>query len=380
MKYTYLLSFLLITMSCSTKTSLESALASDSKFIKTVMSSPENYEIQILYSQIKRSDNGEVSFIDHNYNLNDNLYFYPASSVKFPVALIALEKLKKLQQNEIPITKNTLLLIGKDSIHTSIANAITKVFAISDNDAYNHLFEFLGQEKINTTFKNKNLKARITHRLSTENAFDTVTKPILFKKNIEDTLVIYKQVSITNPSYPPLEFKAIKKGKGFIKKDRLIHEPMDFSAKNYLPISTLHKMMKRIQFPENFSEKERFDITKSDRDFILNAMKTLPKNAGYTSSEYYDGFVKFFMFGDTKEKIPDHIEIFNKVGYAYGYLTDCAYIRDSKNDIEFILTATIHVNKNKIFNDDTYEYDEIGIPFIAQLGREIHKLEKENTD
>ena len=49
---------------------------------------------------------------------------------------------------------------------------------------------------------------------------------------------------------------------------------------------------------------------------------------------------------------------------------------DEKEGIQFLLSATILVNKNEIFNDDTYEYDTIGIPFLAQLGREIYALEK----
>ena len=50
----------------------------------------------------------------------------------------------------------------------------------------------------------------------------------------------------------------------------------------------------------------------------------------------------------------------------------------STHNIQFILTATIHVNKNGIFNDDIYEYETIGIPFLAQLGREIHQYLKTN--
>jgi hypothetical protein len=83
------------------------------------------------------------------------------------------------------------------------------------------------------------------------------------------------------------------------------------------------------------------------------------------------------MFGDNTDPMPDHIKIYNKVGYAYGTLTDCAYIKDAENDVDFILTATILVNSNGIFNDNTYEYDEIGIPFLAQLGREIYEIELE---
>ena len=65
------------------------------------------------------------------------------------------------------------------------------------------------------------------------------------------------------------------------------------------------------------------------------------------------------------------IRIYNKVGDAYGTITDVAYIKDKKNDIEFFLTATILVNENKIFNDDIYESDQIGIPFLAALGRAV---------
>ena len=65
------------------------------------------------------------------------------------------------------------------------------------------------------------------------------------------------------------------------------------------------------------------------------------------------------------------IRIYNKVGYAYGTITDVAYIKDKKNEIEFFLTATILVNENKIFNDDIYESDQIGIPFLAALGRAV---------
>ena len=130
-------------------------------------------------------------------------------------------------------------------------------------------------------------------------------------------------------------------------------------------------MMKRLIFPENFSKEEQFQLPDSDRTFLLNTMKVLPKEAGYDPETYYDGYVKFFVLGDTKDSIPPHIEIYNKVGYAYGYLTDCAYIKNKKTNREFILTGTIHVNENQIFNDDTYEYETIGIPFLAELGRQL---------
>ena len=101
-------------------------------------------------------------------------------------------------------------------------------------------------------------------------------------------------------------------------------------------------------------------------------MSNLPKNAGYDPKEYYDGYCKFFMFGDTKENIPSNIKIYNKVGDAYGTLIDCAYIVDEVNNVEFMVSATLLVNKDGIFNDDKYDYDTIGFPFLAELGRQLY--------
>ena len=65
------------------------------------------------------------------------------------------------------------------------------------------------------------------------------------------------------------------------------------------------------------------------------------------------------------------IRIYNKVGFAYGTLTDVAYVQDKKSNLEFFITATVLVNENQIFNDNIYEFEELGIPFLAALGREI---------
>jgi hypothetical protein len=48
---------------------------------------------------------------------------------------------------------------------------------------------------------------------------------------------------------------------------------------------------------------------------------------------------------------------------------------DFKNKVEFMLSATIHVNENQIYNDNVYEYNSIGIPFLAELGRQLYQHE-----
>jgi beta-lactamase class A len=358
-------------VSCSEKevvNPLEEALASEDIRIKRVMDSLEQYEVQIKYTQIDRR-NDSILFTDFDFQVNPNHYFYPASTVKFPAAVIALEKLNEIDS----IHLDTKFYIEGDSVETTFAKAILEIFAVSDNKANNRLIEFLGFDDLNQRARKRGVNPiRISHRLSTSDADDVTTKPLVIYKN--DTTTITSQ-SIINTSPVKLPLQKVLKGNGFYNEDSLYQEPFDFSLKNFYAIQAQHDLLKRVIFPNNYQESERFRISENQHDFLLNSMSTLPKNAGYDATEYYDSYGKFFIYGDSKEAIPEYIKIYNKVGYAYGTLTDCAYIKDTENNIDFMLTATILVNKDGVFNDDKYEYDEIGIPFLAQLGRELYKIE-----
>lgn len=141
----------------------------------------------------------------------------------------------------------------------------------------------------------------------------------------------------------------------------------------------LHNILKAVMLPEGVTPSERFNLTDEDYEFLWTCMSRLPSESAYPSypaPDYWDSYVKFFMFGDSKEPMPKNIRIFNKVGEAYGFLTDVAYIVDFENNVEFLLAATIHVNENQIYNDGKYEYDEIGFPFLAKLGSAVYDYEK----
>lgn len=362
---------LIIVFSCQQKQDknpLLTALASQDTKIKVVMDSIAKYEVQIRYTQIDRR-NDSIIFTDYDFQVDENNYFYPASTVKFPAAVAALEKL-----NEIDTLKtDTNFYVEGDSIKTTFSRAIEEIFAVSDNEANNRLVEFLGFDDLNKRITEKGLHPfRISHRLSTSNADDITTKPLVIYLNDSTTVT---SEPITNKVPEKLELNRIKKGNGFYAGDSLYQEPFDFGLKNYYPINTQHELLKRVIFPNQFLAEERFNLSNTQHDFFMKAMHTLPKNTGYDKQEYYDSYGKFLIYGDSTEPIPDYIEIYNKVGYAYGTLTDCAYIMDTENNVDFLVTATILVNKDEIFNDDQYEYDEVGIPFLAQLGRELYQLE-----
>jgi hypothetical protein len=352
---------------------LDDVLASENIKIKRVIDSLDQYEVQIKFTQINRNNDG-IIFKDYDFQVDDKNYFYPASTVKFPIAIMAMEKLNQLDS----LNKDTRFYIEGDTVETTFATDVSKIFAVSDNQANNRLLEFLGQDAINRNLKQKGVsQVRISHRLSAENADEITTKPLIIYLNDSTTSTLEGSI---NTSPKPLKINKIEKGIGYIINDSLMQEPFSFALKNFYPINAQHAVLKRIIIPEAFSENERFKLSDEQRKFILEAMHTLPKKVGYDPIEYYDSYVKFFMFGDNKKDMPEYIKIYNKVGYAYGTLTDCAYILDSKNKVEFMLTATILVNKNGIFNDNIYEYDDIGIPFLAELGRQVYNYELNKSE
>ncbi|MGI9543112.1 MAG: serine hydrolase [Cyclobacteriaceae bacterium] len=390
-----ILSFLIFTQGCKPKPTdpIDKILSTDIPLFQTVLEDPDKYELQVIYTQIDRDSDNHPAFTTYRYEVDENRYFYPASTVKMPVAFLALEKLNQLSisgldRNTAMFTDSaydgqTRVLVDSTSanLQPSIAHYIKKIFLVSDNEAFNRLYEFVGQETINKQLKAKGFtNQRLQHRLSIalEPEQNRHTNPINFRN--EDSLVYHQE-----PAYNPEDNapnSPITKGVGYIKDDSLILEPMDFSNKNFFSLVDLHEVLQAVIFPEAHFEEQRFQLTENDYRFLYQYMSQLPGETtypNYPALEYYDSYVKFFMYGDIHDQMSKHIRIFNKVGLAYGYLIDVAYIVDFENQVEFLLSAVIHVNENQIYNDGVYEYDSLGIPFLATLGRQVYEYEKLRT-
>jgi len=376
---------------------IQQLISENKKQLGPPANNPEKFELQIIYTQIDRDDNNTPTFSSHHFHVDKNQYFYPASTIKMPTAFLTLEKLNRL--NMAGLDKHTDFVV--DSVRapqtkllgdsTSIdgkatmAHLAKKIFLVSDNDAHNRMYEFLGQEYLNDELKKKGFKnTKIVHRIGPSGfPFDfeanKITNPFTFI-GIIDTTHVYHQPEAyakNSPELPPIE--KLTKGKGYMSDGKLINEPKDFSQKNRFALEDMESILRAVIFPNAIPKDQRFDLTEDDYQFLYKAMSMRPRESRfpkYTKDEY-DSYVKFFIYGDSKKPMPDHIRIFNKVGWAYGYLTDVSYIIDLEKNVEFFLSATIHVNENQIFNDDNYEYETIGLPFLSKLGKVVYDYEVE---
>jgi hypothetical protein len=358
-----------------------------------ILSKAGDFELQILYTRINRDANGMAHFESLSLGLDDERYFYPASTIKLPVAILALQKLNELQIPDVNMHTPFLLdsaFEWQQQVHTdplaengipTIAGYIRQSLVISDNEAYNHLYTFTGPDYINTSLHSLGLPSvRIQHRLGIplDRAQQLTTLPFRFVSGRE---TLYQEEALIPPKDLP-QHGAIVKGKGYYRGEQLINEPFDFTYKNSISLTDLQEIIKKLVFHQQLPEAEHFNITEEQRLFLLTQMALLPQEypelvRHSDATEFYPAYVKFLLFGTSKEAIPSHIRIYNKVGDAYGFLLDNAYITDTKNGVEFLLSAVIHVNANQIYNDDTYEYERIAFPFMKALGEAIYQYELE---
>ncbi|MDD2792330.1 MAG: serine hydrolase [Sediminibacterium sp.] len=374
---------------------LELLQSNNHAVMKQIIQDPFTYRCQIIYTRINRNEKGIPSFQHFYFNYDPKLYFNPASVVKMPLALLSLEKLNQLR---IPgVNKYTSLLIDssypgqviahKDSTSAnglpSIAHYIKRALLISENDPYNRMYQFLGQEAINRSLHQKGYPNAIISRqfMGYSEEQNRHTNPFRFIN--EKGQVIHQQPGAYNRDSLPFG-QVIKIGKAYMNRnDSIIPEPFDFTRHNNISLGDFQQILQSVLFPGSVPAKQRFNITENDRNFLLKYLSQYPSETDfpkYNDSVFYDSYVKFF-FRDSTRKMPAQVRVFNKVGWAYGFLTDISYVADTRNNIEYMLAATVYVNSDEVVNDGKYDYETTGWPFLRELGKTIyqHELTRKRT-
>ena len=264
------LAIIFLFFSCQPKTSVPFVDGlEDYPTLQKVLSDTAKYQVQILYTQIDRNEHGNPLFTTHSFNVNDSRYFYPASTVKLPVALLALEWLEEQQVPGLNLATTMLT----DSVRPSqlpawidstsqtglpsIGHYIKKILLVSDNDAFNRLYELLGTDYINQKLivkglANSVLMQRLSFPISAEE--NRHFNPIRFVDNSGRTLLEIPARQTDSAYVVPGNPKL---GRAYYKNDSLIQGGMDFSYKNKFALTDLHGVVQRIIFPEAFVGMER---------------------------------------------------------------------------------------------------------------------------
>jgi hypothetical protein len=371
---------------------LKNLLESHPEMFSHVLNHPTHNEVQILYTQIDRDENNAPHFTSFSYRLNANHYFYPASTVKLPTAIFALEKLNELKMPGLTM-KSTMKTDSSYAGETrkesdtlaasglpSVEQYVKEILLVSDNYAYNRLYEFVGRGEINDKLKKYNLNhTRIINRLAIGDGGEASkhTNAIDFYKGDK---LIYHQPAQYDPRDYPMHLENMIMGKGYMdRNDKLVMQPMDFSNNNVYTIEDQQSVLRRLIFPEAYPKEQQFNLTEDQYKLIYKYMSMFPtesKHPTYSPPEYYPAYCKWLFYGgDSLAVIQPNIRIFDKIGDSYGFNIDNAYIVDFKNKVEFMLTVVAQSNDAQIYNTNKYEYKTVTLPFMKNLGQLIWQYE-----
>lgn len=321
----------------------------------------------------------------------DAEYFYPASAIKICVAVTALAEFRQVTKKVSGVARDTPLAwysifsgpkrIDKDA--TSPDGNITldwelhKALILSDNDAYNRLFEMSGQREANERLWEAGLPSvRIWHRLnSTRTAEEnrhTQRIDILVpgRRNPPSIPERTSELELAPPNIPGLDV-----GTAYIATDNKtrVEGPMSFREKNAVSLVDLQRLLAAIVRPDVETGVHDLGLQELDRRFLRDVLgedvaklnPTLWNGPDYLENDFRPSLPGVLR---VKNRTREDIDTRGKAGRAYGFHVENAYYRDKKTGRAFFLAAVLYANKNGVLNDGLYEYDSMTEPFMQDLG------------
>jgi hypothetical protein len=260
-----------------------------------------------------------------------------------------------------------------------VRHEIRKLFLVSDNEAFNRLYELVGQDGLAASIERAGIRgARIVHRLSEARTAEEnrrYPRIDLVGPGFVHTLPERTSEPLAALPTPPPRLEV---GSAYLADDRRIEGPMDFSTKNTIPLVELQRGLCKIVRPDvDCGGGEPFALRDDDRAFVLEAMSLLPRestNPVYDVAEHPDDYVKFILPG-LRRALGEHgFTLHDKTGQAYGFTTENAYVVEkgaggrAGDARAFFLAATLYTNADGVLNDDAYDYEAVALPFFADLG------------
>ena len=366
-------------LSCNSNP-IELVIKSD-PFLKEIIKDKEDYEIQVMLTKVNHN-NTKIDFQNYQYQHDENQYFYPASTIKLPIVVLTLKKINELRSKGSDITLKSKIILNnvdnysnfklQDSI-TSFQNLIADIFLVSDNSASNILIDFIGYNYFNDEMQNAGFdRTYLNHKFNPDPYVNSTWQISDLDNNIISSINDNQKIIKADD-----KINGLDKGERRYFNGEILDESLNFSEKNRFSITDMHNLIKYIFYPEIFDKANTFNLNVEDYDFIRYWMSRFTyEDIGEKfigDENFFETYNKFFIHGDEQSVSNEQIRVYNKIGQAYGTSIDNGLIKNYQNNVEFILTSTIYTNKNKVINDNLYEYDDIAEPFLAKLSRAIYK-------
>jgi len=252
---------------------------------------------------------------------------------------------------------------------------LKKLFLVSDNAAYNHCFEIAGPDGLNRAMWDAGFASvRLWHRLSEVRTLDEnrVTRAVVLRDGSLETRLPARDASIDlqNDLWHDLDVGTARQSDG-----QRIDGPMSFSRKNAILLEDLQDVLVEVIRPEIDTGKRGFPgLTVEQRAFVVHSLGELPResvNPKFDPGKVSDHGCKFVLRGIRKVVPAEHLRVYDKIGRAYGFSVENAWVEDRRTGAGFFLAIVLYTNPDGVLNDDVYAYEEIADPFLDGLGEVI---------
>lgn len=357
--------------------------------VDVVLGNREQYRFQFIMTEIVEDKSTFILGQTRDYSA-PWLYFYPASMVKLPIALMTLEDLKRIDHStkatlrfDYDFTCGNMAFVEESQKEAlSFEKMIRELIIVSNNTYYNSLYHFLSPEKINKKLQEKGLGSTSIYRDFTGCEMPLNLKTHGFRVQEEGSGKIGVQgmkVLELNEFTENYQYDTTKLlGSKHEYRGKIVDGPFDFNYNLEYALRDIHSTSMRLFFPQFFDKSDCWDIREEDRQMLLTAMKSVPKDLNekkfYDTKKYPDNLYKYIVLGDDNPKY-DSVITYSKIGISYGFVTETAYVHDPKTNKHYVLTASIYVNSNDTVNDGKYEYEAFARPFLARLGQVLLEME-----
>ncbi len=371
-------------------TDLAPTLRNCTNKFERVLSSPESFRAQVLISDVVTNRSGVAELKRYGYRVGAE-YFYPASAVKLCAAVAALQAIERLQPASLAtdladVPMEIALLFPGDAPQVTdasnvqggcitVAHEMRKIALVSDNQAFNRLYDLVGHEQLNRAMHDLGLRSLvINHRLSETRTIPDMqaSAAVTFRVPHGEPILVPARSSklmLTNDARCLLVGNSYMKGKG------IVPVPMDFSTRNGISLADLQDLLVKIARPDIDLGTLGLNLTESHRAKLLQAMREYPReseNPIYPAKDFPDEYSKFLLPGIHRvfpsKTSGERVESTGKIGRAYGFSIENSFVRNPVNGRAVFVTAVVYTNEDGVLNDDKYEYETVADPFFADLG------------
>ncbi len=364
-------------------------LSGKDELLSKALKDYKKFHFQIIYTQIERNGKNKPKLTNYGFNV-DKQFYHLASLIKLPLAVVVLEKLTQLKSKGVSLDDSISVLTGtcsKELINylasfkrPTIRLVMKDMFIVSDNNAYNLFYDLCGLDDFNTRMKELGLENTLllnrfascspegNRTTNTVQLFNTDSKKLTYTFESKTAKTDWK----LNPKLPH-EF-----GKKHLEGGKKVKGPKSFLLNNYAPLSQLHKLLSWIIFPQLETSSKKLNIAPEYREELIRMMGILPsesKDPIYLANKWPDDGMKYFIADKSYNYNPENIRFIDKVGQASGFMSDCAYIIDTVNNIEFMLSAAVYSDLDGVAADGKYNYDEFAFPVLRKIGKLFYQEE-----